>query len=78
MKVTCIDDSPGVNTGQKPPFKFGEILTAYSINSFAVQILEYPYSLVTGNQKSWNKSRFVPLSDIDETEFERNYQKQTA
>lgn len=43
-------------------------------------IEEYPFgppNIGKGNSLcAWAKSRFAPISEIDETEFERNYQKE--
>ena len=64
MKVICIDSSPGINTGEIPPFKEGEILTAENRDDIPNRywIIEYP-------DHSWKKSRFIPISEIDELEL---------
>lgn len=78
MKVICIDDS-------KHPLKYGgfyrtdwwlEYGKIYTVNENSGGF----YSLNEDPRKgsTWKASRFVPLSDIDETEFIRNYNKQLA
>lgn len=38
-------------------------------------VAEYPVN-ADGNAQSFLKTHFIPLSSIDETTFERNYQKE--
>ena len=64
MKVICIDASAGWISGILPPFKEGDILTA--------EQAPHPKDYViieVGEKRSWDKSRFIPLFDIDETEL---------
>lgn len=63
MKVICIDASPGRTSPYTPaPFKEGEIVTVDEIiNNRSYGLVEYP-------ELYWAINRFIPLSDIDETE----------
>lgn len=78
MRVICIDDRPGIETGETPPFKSGDILNAMQSVTYkdCYNISEHLFSEDGKSLKSWLKSRFIPLSSIDETEFERNYNKE--
>ncbi len=79
MRVICIDDKwkdfPGYGKVTKSP-KFGEIVTvskAYKDNSMDwYQFQEY------GPCNEYEQCGFSPISEIDETTFERNYQKETV
>lgn len=83
MKVICIDANYHGNNGlKKPPFplvegniyhvsyeclsrnKLGELIEAYVLH-------EMP-------QGGWERWRFIPLSDISETEMKRDYNVQPA
>lgn len=58
----------------------GEIVTIMgqcSVFPNNYDIVEYPIDK-NGTPQSFAKHRFIPLSEIDETTFERNYQKETA
>lgn len=71
MKVICIDASIGKLTGDVPSFKEGDVLTAVQSGwPHSYIILEYEYYKYP-IKKSWKKYRFIPLSEIDETEFVR-------
>jgi hypothetical protein len=72
MKVMCIDDT----MQRRPILKYGEIYTVYdedntTYNLPAVFLEEIDQRL--GGKRPWDKNRFIPLSNIDETTFERNY-----
>lgn len=72
MKVICIDASDkGIG---KPPFSEGEILSAtQSHHPDDYYILEYKeFNGVCG----WQKSRFIPLSEIDEMELTKQRELQ--
>ncbi len=73
MRVICIDDvfTDGVD-GTTP--RFGEKCTASQCNVYPdnYDILEHP-CLRNGILQSFAKRRFIPVSDIDETEMQRNY-----
>lgn len=70
MKVICIDTSAGTNTGAIPPFKEMELLTLgpCPFSDSACYVIEYPND-INGLIKYWYRYRFIPLSDIDETEL---------
>ncbi len=78
MKVICIDVSPGLSSKQLPPFKIGEILIAYQSKVFPenFNIGKYLYD-DNGLLQSWGKYRFIPLSNIDETELLKERQSST-
>lgn len=76
MKVVCINDD--WDKGDIPVFnncpKINDIVTVTETfvmyNKVPVYILkEYPSYL-------WEQENFAPISEIDETEFERNYNKE--
>jgi len=74
MKVICIDDSAGYKDPSiKPKFKVGDVLDAEPGMNFP----EDTYFILMDGC-NWLKSRFIPLSSIDETEFVRDYNKQEA
>lgn len=68
MKVMCIDDKPMDSRGIYP--KFGEIVTVSQCPIFPqnYDVAEYPNGK-DGNPQSMRKTRFIPISDIDETEL---------
>lgn len=77
MKVICIDDkweNIGGDVKQWPVF--GEITTVvYAFKDYQgewYKFQEYDYNW------DYEQCGFIPLSEINETEFERNYQKETA
>lgn len=67
MKVMCID-------AELAPFKEGDIVTIkpsnliHSSGQLQVEVLEYPEN-IRGKLTVWLRRRFIPLSDIDETEL---------
>lgn len=80
MKVICIIDktwSSKKNPGDKSGPQFGEECTASQcpVHKDAYDIAEYPYNS-KGLPQSFMKSQFVPVSEIDETEFVREYNKE--
>ncbi len=87
MKVMVIDDSPrtgyGVDaSGRKfthrytPPFKYGEVVTASQSERDADMYRLEEYLELDGMDMHWSKDRFIPLSEIDETTFAREFNKQ--
>jgi hypothetical protein len=72
MKVMCIDDEDQLGSD----LKYGEIYTVYDEDNttfnvpvvFLEEIDQWGWW-----QEPWAKDRFIPLSEIDETTFERNY-----
>ncbi len=85
MKSLVIDASKGKETGCMPPFKEGEIVNVDQSPAFigSYDVTEYPFCdccLCGGTIKSWNKSRFISISNHDETETEvyKQLQTQTA
>lgn len=79
MRVICIDDSKGKIYGNTPTFKSGDeldVLQSYKYDDcYAVIGHEITKE---GKYAHWIKNRFIPLSSIDEIEFERNYKKETV
>ena len=79
MKVICINAAPEVGDYETGLLVENEIYTV---------VLESPATDVYGNIEvcyclieidgpyAFSKHRFIPLSEISETEFERNYNKQ--
>ena len=74
MKVLCINSKGFINP--VPPIQEGK-------EYIVIKFQENPngdgkdYYRLKGIKYSWYwTARFVPVSDIDETEFERNYLKQ--
>jgi hypothetical protein len=67
MKAMCID-------AELAPFKEGDIVTIepsnliHSSGQLQVEVLEYPEN-IRGERTVWLRRRFIPLSDIDETEL---------
>ena len=77
MKVICIDAGNYGNPGFGGPIpKEGDILTvgrAYEYEGIpSYEFVEY------GPNYLYSQRRFAPLSQIDETEMERNYNKELA
>lgn len=75
MKVLCIDNVWTYSDGKTPlppPYPiFGEIYTV--INYKKEEDGEWYY--LEGMNDGWETCGFAPISDIDETEMERNYIK---
>lgn len=73
MEVLCIDNKPGYN-GHAALLRVGEkYIVSQSDHPdgyFVEGLLRHP---ITGREISFKKSRFIPISEIDETEMERNY-----
>ena len=69
MKVMCIDDRPPLFSSAIMP-KYGEIVTASQCTCHydCYIIAEYLFT-IQGYPQSIPKKRFIPLSDIDETEL---------
>jgi len=76
MKVVCIDDifisKQDGRLSENAP-SISEIVTVIGQYNNGYFLLEYPTNF--GRKCVWNKSKFIPISEIDETEFERNYTK---
>lgn len=74
MKVMCIKNGAwhsqqlGIVRDDKLSPSFGEICTVVEVLEDAYRLLEYPKNQI-GNPTSFAKSRFIPLSEIDETEL---------
>lgn len=75
MRVICIDDKIENKIHGEIPFKYGDILEVYQCEKYPenYNVIGYKYCHHCGIECSYGKHRFVPLSDIDESEFERNY-----
>ncbi len=54
MKVICIDDSPGYQSGEKPPFSIGDTLNARKSPYHPLDLLILP-----DKSRGWHKNRFV-------------------
>jgi len=80
MRVICIDASPPIGM-PKAPLVEGE---TYTIQREQETDVDMAYILVETrnwqeiNRIAFGKERFVPTSEINETEFNRNYQKEKA
>lgn len=75
MKVICINEVG--DNGKKQQINVGAIYTA---NETPGRNTHYDLDELTtymGVPVCYHKKHFAPLSDIDETTFERNYNKQT-
>lgn len=84
MKVICIDDSSSFFLFHQV-LKFGEIYETCgeckNVEGRDCYILPQLPPTITKSRKNnalpiYLKKRFIPLSSIDETEFERNYKKE--
>lgn len=73
MKVICITDI-NPRAGNKTQLIIGEVYTASQcpVHDHCYDLAEVP--TFKGFPVSYNKAMFAPLSDIDETTFNRNYQ----
>jgi len=78
--VICIDDKPNKETNVVPPFRFGEELDIEpGRRDECCKVLQYPETCHRGFFiDEWRRSRFAPLSDIDETEMIRERKTETA
>jgi len=78
MKVLCISDEIKTDFDKLPPLSVGEIYNV--VKETKHQIWEF-YMFSELNVNGYNcwycKDNFIPLSSIDETEFERNYKTET-
>jgi hypothetical protein len=75
MKVVCIDASPSkIHPNYKCELIEGNIYTKIGELAGIRGILHY--DLAECPVHAYAASRFIPLSTIDETEFERNYNKE--
>lgn len=78
MKVICIDNT---NENEECPTPvLGDAYTVINETRFAgydfYEFYEIPFKC--GTHYWYLKSRFIPISSIDETTFERNYNKELA
>ena len=79
MRVICIKQGDWISsllnrkTINSPSYM--EECTAYDYNAESYTLVEYPCNDI-GHPATWNKKWFTPLSEIDETTFERNYKKE--
>ena len=79
MKVLCIDNSENKNLplDVKPSshlLEEGKTYTVIAEDPYGYNLAECPHPL---NPRGWwARKRFVPVSEISETEFERNYKKE--
>ena len=72
MKVLCVDA-----TSETPlPFKEGDILTVSGEDNETYCLPAY-YFFECPPHQPYDKNRFIPLSSIDETEMQREYNLQT-
>ena len=80
MKAICIDDKPNKESNVVPPFRFGEELDIEPGRTDEYcKVLQYPETYHKGFWiVKWMRSRFAPLSDIDETELIRERKTETA
>ena len=74
MKVMCINDFfISTLNGERALFypKVGEVVTVINIKDNGYYLLlEYPTNgFIFSNLCGWNPSKFIPLSNIDETEL---------
>jgi len=81
MKVICIDAS-GLYP-HTPPIQEGQVYTTdgHPDNDFYHEhycLAEIPTMCSNGYRYGYFKCRFIPVSDIDETELIRERQKQSA
>ena len=75
MKVICIDASPSKTSGKLCPLTEGEIYI--KIGDSAGGLLGIPHYKLEGFANiEFGAFRFIPLSQIDETTFSRNYKKE--
>lgn len=76
FKVICIDNSHALYTKKHIDLDLGETYTVISeVSDPASGILHYVLS-ERRHDKAYGAFRFIPLSEIDETTFERNYNKE--
>jgi hypothetical protein len=76
MRVVCIDDDWYGVTGYELPKvnpKYGEILTVTE----AATAHPFPYYCFSEyGENRYEQCGFIPISDIDETQMEREYNKE--
>ena len=77
MKVMCIDNSCKLGAQNGDLLQYGSIYTVVDerICSFGLYVghLVYDLAEVSPERYQFLASRFIPISNIDETEMERNY-----
>lgn len=79
MKVICINNENGIWGIAKKILRVSEEYTVtgnplVNPDGYLLKEVQHPNHPNIG----FKKERFIPLSDIDEKEFERNYNKVTA
>lgn len=74
-KVICIND---MLYGKQLTIKFGKIYTASQCPVYPnnYDLAEHLRNPITGKLASYRKFLFADVSSIDETEFERSYNKE--
>lgn len=88
IKVVCIDDTPGKDYA--PQFKVGDILhisqppphlviemilCGFPLDKIESAVIVDEYPKYQDEWSLWDKNRFAQVSDIDETQMERNYSR---
>lgn len=76
-KVVCINEHwYGFGVPRKHP-KYGEICTVAEEGVCGCGHCNSPIYVLEGfDDTQWQQQYFIPLSEIDETTFERNYEKE--
>ena len=78
MKVICISKTPNKKTDKSYDYLWDK-LNIGSVYNVVEVMRNGDYVLMEFDDDTiWEKESFAPLSEIDETEFKRNYQKQPA
>lgn len=76
LQVMCVKKDEWANKGGPTYGEVCEVIEVYDGDSY---ILEgYEYNKHDGVPEAFRMKYFIPLSDIDETEMGRNYQKETV
>lgn len=75
MKVICVQDKN--QDGNKTQLTVGETYTASQCSVYPGNYDIHELPMWNGRAVSYRKYCFIPLSTIDETEMERNYNLQT-
>lgn len=78
MKVICIDGVANSSASFNLPEGIPLEVDQSRIYDDAYLVYGYEYDPVFKCRQHWGKRRFIPLSEIDETEMQRNYNTQHA
>lgn len=72
MKVICIDDRPGFQSGEKPPFQIGDTLNAKQSPYHPLD-----YLILPDKSRGWHKNRFIkaPRNVKKENKFDNSENK---